>query len=135
MMQPDDPGAGTVFRDPLRLVRYPNRAAVTTDPIPRKVFAYLESDFRVTVRGHDIVVPAGFDTDLASIPRRVRGIVSIDRGVEAAVVHDWLYRTAVVSRKEADLIFKALLEETESWATVQAMYWSVRVFGAASYSG
>ncbi len=135
--QPDDPGTAVVFHDPLRLVRYLDRdiaADNTDDPIPRKVFAFLDADFKVTVRGRDIVVPAGFATDLASIPRRLRGIVSLDRGVEAAVVHDWLYRTRLVPRKEADLIFKALLEETEGWMTVQAMYWSVRVFGGFSYS-
>ncbi len=44
--------------------------------------------------GERIVVPAGAETDLASIPAFARSIVSsLGKYNKAAVVHDWLYRT------------------------------------------
>ncbi len=55
-----------------------------------------------------IVVPVGFYTDFASVPRI--GIVYAMLGGTAhqpAVVHDWLYYSALVSRAVAD---KVLLE-------------------------
>ena len=95
----------------------------------KSVFAVLEKEYRVSIDDEVITVPAGFETDLASIPRRLRGIVSLDRGVEAAIIHDWLYAKNIGTRKKADEIFKRLLDATEGFATANAMYWSVRLFG------
>lgn len=109
------------FLTDLHLVRFKDRKG--------KAFATLSEEYRVEVDGKTITVPAGFVTDLASVPRRLRGIVSLDRGVEAAVIHDYLYANQIGTRKEADLIFKKLLELTESPATVWTMYWAVRACG------
>ena len=102
--------------------------------LPRGAFGVLLREFHVLVDGVAYTVPAGFPTDLASIPRRLRCIVSIDRGVEAAVVHDWLYNQRLGTREEADLVFKKILEATEGAATVALMYNSVRVFGGGPWS-
>lgn len=55
---------------------------------------------------HGFTVPAGFVSDLDSVPRipfvysRYKG-----RTVRAAILHDYLYRNQIVSRKLADTIF------------------------------
>lgn len=52
-----------------------------------------------------VTVPAGFDTDFASVPRvPVVFWLTGDTAKEAAVVHDWLYRTQKVTRKMADQV-------------------------------
>lgn len=59
---------------------------------------YLVSeDFRIRYRTdagawHDLVVPSGFPTDLASVPRVARAIVDrVGPHLEASIVHDYLY--------------------------------------------
>jgi hypothetical protein len=48
-------------------------------------------------------IPAGFETDLASIPRLLRWWLDRDGPwVQAAVVHDWLYSGAYLPRLIAD---------------------------------
>lgn len=62
-------------------------------------------------------VPAGFKTDLASIPRPLWSIFPpFGRYSRAAVLHDFHYHrgrngTPVVTRKEADLLFKQAMHE------------------------
>jgi hypothetical protein len=61
------------------------------------------------------VIPVGYKTDLASVPRipfiyaRYGG-----KAREAAVIHDWLYDKCVsgITRKEADWVFHAVMELT-----------------------
>jgi hypothetical protein len=68
-----------------------------------------------TAAGDVIAVPEGFVTDFASIPRPLRSLVGDAAGpwAPAAVIHDWLYRTGLVSRDEADAVFhEALLDTT-----------------------
>lgn len=54
-----------------------------------------------------IVVPAGFKTDGASIPRLLWPVFGhpFERYAAAAVLHDSLYRIKTMSRAEADRIF------------------------------
>jgi len=83
----------------------------------------------------DFTVPIGFDTDLASVPIGMRNLVSRLDGIEAAIVHDWLYRTGLVNRKEADDIFFELLKgSVPSWKR-WAMWLGVRLGGQFSYKG
>lgn len=52
-----------------------------------------------------ITVPVGFYTDFASVPRL--GIVYAmlgDRAHEPAVIHDWLYYSAMTTKEVADLV-------------------------------
>ena len=77
-----------------------------------------------------IIVPAGFITDLASIPRVFRFlIVKNGRHRRAAVVHDWLCRLGLeFNRVTADKIF---LEAMKLCGVPRMrrrlMYWAVRV--------
>jgi hypothetical protein len=53
------------------------------------------------------IVPEGFVTDFASVPRiPLAFLLTGDSAHEAAVVHDWLYREKTVSRKTADAVFR-----------------------------
>lgn len=66
-----------------------------------------------------IQVPEGFSTDLASIPRLLRPLITKNGPSRyAAVVHDYLYRLAgtgpkAVPRTEADMIFREAMLDME----------------------
>lgn len=59
-------------------------------------------------------VPAGFTTDLATVPRAVVWLLP-RHGVytKAAVLHDWLLTSAVVSRRDADGLFRRAMRELD----------------------
>lgn len=91
-------------------------------------FAY-ESDVAQTI----IVVPIGFQTDLASVPRLP--IVYWLTGAtanEAAVIHDYLYSTREVTREIADAVLReaSALIGVPAWRR-QMMWAGVRLFGGA----
>lgn len=77
-----------------------------------------------------IEVPAGFVTDLASIPAPLRGLLNVNgKSRRAAVLHDWLYCSQPCTRKEADAILKAALR-TEGVQVAAWVYWAgVRLGG------
>jgi hypothetical protein len=53
------------------------------------------------------IVPEGFTTDFASVPRLpLAFLLTGDSAHEAAVVHDYLYRERTVSRSQADAVFR-----------------------------
>lgn len=86
--------------------------------------------------GRRFVIPAGFITDLASVPRGLPGVFRLLFRSElhtalAALLHDRLYYTAEVSRSEADALFYEALRATHEtrvgawamWAGVRAGGW------------
>lgn len=78
-----------------------------------------------------ITVPAGFVTDLASVPRPFRNILNINgRSRRAAVLHDFVYTEQTLTRADCDALFRrALIAEGVSIAG-RWIYWSgVRVGG------
>lgn len=85
--------------------------------------------------GLKIRVPAGFVSDGASVPRvPLLFFFFGSKGKRAAVIHDWLYRNALVSREVADGIFKEALFDTNKGAyTAWGMYLGVRGFGWIHY--
>ena len=84
-----------------------------------------------------IVVPAGYETDLFSVPRVLWPLFPRDnRGRRSAVVHDWLYNSGQTrfTRADADRIFRqALADLNIGWFTRWAMYAGVRVGGWTSF--
>jgi len=96
----------------------------------------LINSFKVTLAvGRMITVPAGFETDFASVPRLFwRIIPPWGRYSSAAVVHDYLYATASVTRYEADRIFLDLMKRlgVPFWKR-RLMYRAVRLGGWASW--
>ena len=99
--------------------------------------AILVKEIKVKLRnGYRIIVPAGFKTDFASVPRIFWSVISpIGKGyTSAAIVHDYLYSTHQVTKKEADNIFLWLMQrDGVSYLKRYAMYWSVRLFGGKAW--
>ena len=57
-------------------------------------------------------VPAGFVTDFASVPRVLIWLIPrYGDYTQAAVLHDWLVRERVVSRSDADGLFRRAMRE------------------------
>jgi hypothetical protein len=92
-----------------------------------------------------VTVPAGFETDLASIPRLARGVIPPSGPWQrAAVIHDWLYRTRGgwywsppyerLTRAQADDVFLAAMAAAGvNWITRQAMWAAVRIGGGKAW--
>jgi hypothetical protein len=87
-----------------------------------------------------IEAPAGFRTDLASIPRLFRNLPAFDPNGASrrpAVIHDWLYSSRVgyrYGRDFADSFLRtALLAEGAGIWAARAFYWAVRVGGASHW--
>lgn len=85
----------------------------------------------MTKGGTRYVVPRGFITDLASIPRLLRALFDINGASRmAAVLHDFLYCIQYTTRAEADALFLEALEACGvGWATRWSMYLGVRSGG------
>ena len=78
-----------------------------------------------------VTVPKGFVTDFASIPRVVRSFIpQLGRYSWAAVVHDYLYSEGDGKRKDADLLFLALMASSGvPWWKRRLIYRAVRLGG------
>jgi len=84
-----------------------------------------------------IHVPAGFVTDLASIPRPFWPIFPPHgRYAKAAIVHDYLYAYGMFSRKYADdVLFEGMsVLGVPAWRKY-IIYSAVRMFGGNFYNG
>lgn len=100
--------------------------------ISDSVFAICDHPFRYqSDLAGLITVPIGFYTDFASVPRL--GIVYAmlgDRAHEPAVVHDWLFYSAITT---FDVANKVLMEAMEviglPWWQRYPIYWGVCVGG------
>lgn len=101
-------------------------------PINDDEFELLD-DFVWQCNENTIIIPKGFVTDLASVPKLVRFLPYLDplgKNKEPAVLHDYLYSKQIVTRKQADKLFRKALkiEKIPSfWAGVH--YVGVRVGG------
>lgn len=89
--------------------------------------------------GH-IEVPVGFQTDLASIPRALRGLEAFDpNGISRrpAVTHDWLYGGDRSHGKGfADSFLRAALKvEGMAPELAEVYYLAVHDFGLAAWNG
>ena len=74
-----------------------------------------------------IIVPAGFVTDLASIPRIFQGLIpKIGKHRLPAIVHDYLVRRQSFERRLADRIFlEAMKLQGVNVVRRRLMYWAV----------
>lgn len=83
-----------------------------------------------------IIVPAGFETDFASVPRAFWRIVPPwDSHLLASVVHDRLYDLGEGSQAVADAIFLDAMTDlgVPKWKRV-VMYIALRFFGFAAWN-
>lgn len=85
--------------------------------------------------GTKIVIPAGFVTDFASIPKPLWWWFSPhDYYSKAAVVHDYLYWTQLCTREQADnLLLIAMQESGVAPVKRKAVYLGVRAGGWAAW--
>lgn len=93
-----------------------------------KEFTYIREPYP---DGPKIIVPAGFNTDFASVPRIFWIFISpVDRHGKAAVLHDYMYRTEMFPRHICDYIFKEAMTSINvaGWKKF-LIYWNVRIFG------
>jgi len=76
-------------------------------------------------------VPAGFRTDFASIPRVFRSVVPVlGRQNKPSVLHDYLYKNRLRTRRWADRVFLYAMAHTGvRWLKRWAMYAAVRIGG------
>ena len=83
-----------------------------------------------------ILVPTGFVTDLASIPRLFWNILPpFGRYTEAAIVHDWIYRNHTFSRMVCDaLFFEMMVALNTPKVTRWTIYLAVRCFGWSAWN-
>lgn len=85
-----------------------------------------------------IIVPSGFVTDFASVPRIALSYLLVGNTAHAAaIVHDYLYRKdsiPLVSKEKADAVFKEAMRTTKIplWRQ-KILYAGVRFGGSAYY--
>jgi hypothetical protein len=95
-------------------------------------FSYLSS------RG-PLTVPAGFETDGASVPRMFWSILDpFGPYFKAAVIHDWLYspHNRRFTRAQSDELFlEAMRNNGLDWMRRELIYRAVRLGGWRSYRG
>ena len=67
----------------------------------------LLEDLLIKTSKGQFIIPAGFETDLASIPRIFRWVVSPTDWfiLVPAIFHDWVLREKLFTRKTADYLF------------------------------
>jgi hypothetical protein len=91
--------------------------------------------YQSDVAGQMFTVPAGFQTDLASVPRLpLVFLLAGDSARKASVVHDFLYSTHAVTRTVADAVLKeaSLLTGVPKWRA-WLMWAGVRLGGASHW--
>jgi len=92
--------------------------------------------------GKKIYIGKGFEWDLSSVPRFLWSFLPPDGDWElAAIIHDYLYRYQLGTRKEADkemLIWSKKIHHTKSKISLRRLdnkirYWGVRLFGKKAW--
>lgn len=86
--------------------------------------------------GPAVVVPAGFVTDLASIPRVFWSLLPTDGAYTfPAIVHDYLYWTQKHPRDTADRVLRYGMDDLKvSSAVALAIYTAVRIGGEGAWA-
>lgn len=100
-----------------------------TSPIPRAPKLKTQNPRPIVV---SIEIPAGFETDFASIPRLLWPLFPPDGPwLEASIVHDYCYRERVpFSRFFADALFRELMAQYRVPRLRRVVfYWAVRLLG------
>lgn len=102
-----------------------------------KDIAEISEDFKVEWNGETILVPPGFFTDFSSVPRVVPAFIAsrVD-GIEASVVHDYLYATNKKPKEYADELFLEMMKLDSSMPGWRrwVMHQAVKRFGGGVYN-
>jgi hypothetical protein len=84
----------------------------------------------------EIIVYKNFDFDMASIPGIFQNLISkVGPWDYAACIHDWLYASKALPRKNCDEVFlRALKDSGVVFWKRYAMFWAVRIFAGIAYT-
>lgn len=82
------------------------------------------------------VIPKGFVTDFASIPRLFWNLISpTGLGDVGPIKHDWKYRNGLGTRADADYGFLLdMIADNIPWGKRIVAYYGVRLFGWRSWN-
>lgn len=108
------------------------KSILIVSPFADGLYWYLREDLVwVSVSGEEHVVPKGFVTDFASIPRPLWAVLpKWARYGNAAVVHDFIYWMQYRDRKAADLaMVEAMKDLGVGNLTRRMIYFSLRLLG------
>lgn len=113
----------------------PDAVPVIGFPEGTQFFSTEPNSWTIGSTRHAIVVPAGFVTDFASIPRAFQGMFATHgRYSRAAMIHDYLYWTQSCSRTQADNLFLiAMIESGVDRFQRVAIHRAVRLGGGAAW--
>ena len=95
--------------------------------------------FSVRWNGKSVTIPAGFESDGASVPRLLWGVVFPAEdllAIRAAIMHDYIYRTCPEgwTRAEADAAFRdIMIRDGVTKARAYTAYAGVRLCGGSSW--
>lgn len=107
---------------------------LTLQPLPDRLWLVV-NDFKVVMDTMGpICVPAGFKTDLSSIPRCLWWESTPSDYPEAGTVHDYLYANNKVPQATADAVYRELLTFLDAGKTRGFLrYYALRMFGHIAY--
>lgn len=114
---------------PLNLTRFADPVYIVTKPIKWTPNPPQKQTYQA------VNVPAGFVTDLASIPRIFWSMLRPDGNYcYAAIIHDYLYWEQPVSRNTADEIFRFAMEDFKvNRATIETIQRAVQRGGGSAW--
>jgi hypothetical protein len=97
----------------------------------------ITKDFRYQYKADDIIeVPNLFRCDGASIPKWAWTVIGhpFKEYLEAAVIHDYLYRNSIGTKSHADKVFLQAMKDLKvNIVKRRLMYWAVVVGGRGSW--
>lgn len=106
-------------------------------PLPQLEYCIKTQRWRLIadyhISGHTI--PAGFESDGATVPRFLWWYVPpTGPYLPAVLIHDFLYQHAIGSKAQADKTFYTALQQLPvGRCKSRLMYWGVKIFGRGAY--
>ncbi len=92
--------------------------------------------YRIPNTADIIIVPKGFMSDFASIPRGFRWLITgAGKTRKPAIIHDWLYSQGIGTRKRADEVFRTAMKESGMGWKRHVAYRAVRMGGMFAWQG
>lgn len=95
-------------------------------------FEVVEDCVFTHITGEKFIIPAGYITDFASVPRFLFWFIPPQgRSANASILHDFLYDSQIGDRLLVDFFFYYELRKVLPIWQAKAMYFMVRMFGGS----